>query len=536
MENNISEYDLLNMLDSSQMDYYKEDLLNFIKCASCKKIMIEPLFCSKCQLYICSKCNVNCKNTKCQTPRHLKDYLDKIKFNCKSKEKGCQKSLSYSEIFAHFYNCEFNREENYNPEINLKKKINGSSNFVNLNFSQNETQNNYFNNNNKQSSLGVDFNKSIFFFDINQIDKNTKENDGNYNNSKNDIKTNIDEMIENRSFDLSKSTTNTIDILNTNNDLNYFNRGKYREDYEAFVADCFKCLKGKEQNNAEIIKKFFEEQVLEYDQRNKKIEILAQAEKELKKTLSQSNEKDLSSFDKHPEFLEIVEKKRELLRRKSNLELELMKKMNEINKFYSNDNSKCINSNSDLNNFPSLHESCSNADKKIEELNLMEHKLMKLIDESQPGLIPSYDPSNLKVCFKCKNDSAQVKKIICEECKIAFCENKCIKICAGEVCLKNKKYVCPKHNKECSLCLRHHYCNLCLKKCYYNNCNNFYCPTCYKRNEHQTRNSNISCKFFTCDRDNVNECIMSSLFCQSCEKRICKNCIQTEKDHFPYLK
>jgi len=166
----------------------------------------------------------------------------------------------------------------------------------------------------------------------------------------------------------------------------------------------------------------------------------------------------------------------------------------------------------------------------------LEQNLLKSIEEIEPGLISFENTINYDVCYICKDDNLQIKKVICEDCKVAFCENKCIKLCGGEVCQKNKKFACPLHNQECALCMKHNYCNLCQTKCYYNNCKNLFCPSCYRRNEHQTRNPTISCKFFTCERDNINDCIMTSLFCQTCEKRICKICIKNEKDHFPFLK
>lgn len=561
MESNLSEYDLINILEGSEIDY-KDDLLKLLKCASCKKLMIEPLFCPKCNLYICSKCNVNCKNIKAQTPRHLKDFLDKIKLKCKNKEKGCQKILNFSETFSHLSNCEFNvNNNNFISDIEIDGNFNNKNNHIDF---ESFAQNSFSNNNKIQSNLIDNSNRSIFFFNINQNDKNDfyQTNKNAYDNkSSNDLKivcftcndgrgfNTIDDLIQHRNSNSCKSNKNDdqneqINYGKTQNNNSNSNNINYREEYETHINNCLNSLKDTQQNNFEILNKFFFNYQKEYYDRNQKIETLAQIEKSLKNNKSNPSEKNLALSEKHPEIIELMEEKRALLRKKSTLEFELMKKLNELNKLYSS-NKINKNSNSPKNNKDEINiENKSNlfedskalCSSKIEELNSMEQKLIKLIDELQPGLIPSINTCNLNVCFKCKNENAQIKKIVCEECKVAFCENKCIKLCAGEICEKNKKFVCPKHNNECSLCLRHVYCNFCLKKCYYNNCKNFYCPPCYRRNEHQTRNPTISCKFFTCERDNFNDCILSSLFCQTCEKRICKNCIQNEKQHFPFLK
>ncbi len=388
----------------------------------------------------------------------------------------------------------------------------------------------------------------LFFFNFNQSNKDglcqKTKNDfdqKNSNNSKfmwlscNDGKRfdSIDELIEHRNSNLS----NPIEQQSNNNkDICI----RYKQEYDSYVNNCLKSLKDTDKNNFEFLNKFFLNFRNEYEDKKQKIETLSENEKTLKNNLHNQDEKSLAILENDSLIAEIMNYKRKLQMKKSNLEFELMNKLNELNNVSSiNHNNKAnniINNNIiDFNYSEDLEESSSKAQKKIEELNFMEQKLIKLIEELEPGLIPSFNSQNFNVCFKCKDNSKRVKKIICGECEVAYCEKTCIKICAGEICQKNNKFVCPKHNNECSLCLRHHYCNSCLKKCYYNNCRNLYCPPCYKKNEHQTRNPTISCKFFTCERDNITDCIMSSLYCQSCEKRICKNCIQNDKDHFPFF-
>ena len=134
-------------------------------------------------------------------------------------------------------------------------------------------------------------------------------------------------------------------------------------------------------------------------------------------------------------------------------------------------------------------------------------------------------------CTTCENDQTGIKKYFCQNCRGKFCVDKCSKQC--KTCTK---FICPKDSKECKLCHKIIYCEACQKKCFYQGCTNTFCPECYKKNEHQARNSNTNCKFFTCERDQICDCLMTSMFCSKCEKRLCNNCLMKDKDHFPFLK
>ena len=68
----------------------------------------------------------------------------------------------------------------------------------------------------------------------------------------------------------------------------------------------------------------------------------------------------------------------------------------------------------------------------------MEQKLIKLIDEIEPGIIPLENTVNYNICYECKDKNIGIKKIKCEECEAAFCEDKCIKLCLGRRMHKNK--------------------------------------------------------------------------------------------------
>jgi hypothetical protein len=136
-------------------------------------------------------------------------------------------------------------------------------------------------------------------------------------------------------------------------------------------------------------------------------------------------------------------------------------------------------------------------------------------------------------CSSCGSDETTTKKYFCPNCRGKFCVGKCVQQCKGPNC---QKYICPKDNKKCNLCHKLNYCDSCQKKCFFLNCNNSFCPECYKKNEHQARNQNINCKFFTCEKDAICDCLMTSLFCPKCEKRLCNKCLMNDLEHFPFLK
>ena len=59
-----------------------------------------------------------------------------------------------------------------------------------------------------------------------------------------------------------------------------------------------------------------------------------------------------------------------------------------------------------------------------------------------------------------------------------------------------------------------------------------FCPDCYKKNSHQQRNGVNPCNFFTCDVHKEKCCLMTTIFCGKCERRLCNTCIFNDKEHF----
>ena len=80
-------------------------------------------------------------------------------------------------------------------------------------------------------------------------------------------------------------------------------------------------------------------------------------------------------------------------------------------------------------------------------------------------------------------------------------------------------------NGSCKICNRPKAGKLMLYKCYSDFCNNIFCQDCYSRNNYQTRAASCKCSYFDCESCSRKKiCIMSTIFCNSCEKRICNQC------------
>ena len=92
----------------------------------------------------------------------------------------------------------------------------------------------------------------------------------------------------------------------------------------------------------------------------------------------------------------------------------------------------------------------------------------------------------------------------------------------NELKLKEKETL---ENAKCRMCKRTKTNKLNLLHCYSDYCSNIFCQDCYNRNYYQTRASNIKCNYFDCDSCGSKKlCIMSTIFCPSCEKRVCYEC------------
>lgn len=138
---------------------------------------------------------------------------------------------------------------------------------------------------------------------------------------------------------------------------------------------------------------------------------------------------------------------------------------------------------------------------------------------------------NFNSCFKCSGKS-QINS--CISCKKPICQN-----CTGKCKNKNPSHhsintYCEDCLKVCSLCGINILCLSCSKKCFNKNCNFYFCLICSEKNKHQQRPENANCKFYNCESCNSDGCcIMATIYCNSCDKRVCRNCLK--KSHLKHL-
>jgi len=456
MEKNLSEYKLLIMLENTDFKY-KEILLEFLKCKMCKVIMQEPTFCWKCNFYICLNCNKkNCNDFKLQTPRHLKEFLEKTKLNCLNYSQGCNKISNYIEMRIHINSCQYNNINNiehlhkefvydfankskgitYDPieDVNSSLYENSSSVFL---FDQKEKfmlnhkkENNDINSNN----IHINQNVNMFCFYC---------NDG-----KEFI--NINELFEHWNSNFCKKPYKPNEII----DKSFH----YKEEYESYRNECLHNLNNIKKKNFEILNRFFTSLDKEYGEKEQKINVLEENEKKLKINLNLLNEGSVKNLENYPEIKELQINKNELNNKKKKIEIELSKKTNQLNQLTSysiendilNNNINFLNKKSKINNINQNKAEnkidiieLNEIDKSIKfdnlnELNSMEQKLIKLIDEIEPGIIPLENTVNYNICYESNDKNMGIKKIKCEEYEAAFCEDKCIKLCLGRRMHKNK--------------------------------------------------------------------------------------------------
>ena len=81
-----------------------ESLKEYIICPKCKKIILEPVMCSKCENHFCkkcidkkNKCPNGCKKVKLNDSK--KNFIKKLKFKC---IRGCGTEIPYDDITDHY--------------------------------------------------------------------------------------------------------------------------------------------------------------------------------------------------------------------------------------------------------------------------------------------------------------------------------------------------------------------------------------------------------------------------------------------------
>ena len=133
-------------------------------------------------------------------------------------------------------------------------------------------------------------------------------------------------------------------------------------------------------------------------------------------------------------------------------------------------------------------------------------------------------------CARCKGNTEGMFK--CSDCGKQSCIETCASTCQGENCQNGGVLLCSCQVSPCGLCRKVRYCLDCVKKCFYSECNNVFCPPCFKTNSHQLRLKNKACNFFKCPNDDKSVCILTTAFCKKCNKRLCNDCVFNDQpDH-----
>jgi uncharacterized C2H2 Zn-finger protein len=534
MENRLSEknlssnvIDLIDPSDKSKIDEY----LLVLKCHKCHEVKLEPKQCLSCGQNICDKCKT-CNHQLTQS-RHMKALLDTLTFKCKNHSKGCNNIVKYSDLKQHLSTCSYNIKEEkifdraYTSSSNSSNLINSSLSLNSLNSSKNFNSSlmpsNIFNDINKSASQS---NNDFSFLTSDKI-FNTKINDY---EGKIGVKCPKCEMaffnrkefishFKNCHQDMSRSEISNFSILPGTSDRSIISsRINSKEEILSIplIQDFYESHQSVQKKFGEFIFNKIEENKIISLKWLQKFENTLNSKKQNMTNYEIQIQKYNSGSDDYlredPELNAILEEESKLLEEKKILVEKFNKKLNDLIKLGEN-NEKLLK---------------EELEKYRSELIILEIE-EKWAREDLESTIFINDFGDK--CTKCGNEEPAVKKYFCQNCRGKFCVDLCSKKCKS--C---DKFLCPKDGKECKLCHKITYCETCQKKCFYSGCNNAFCPECYKKNEHQARNSNTNCKFFTCEKDQICDCLMTSMFCGKCEKRLCNKCLHKDKEHFTFLK
>jgi len=463
------------ILDSERIKI--DEYLPFLKCSNCFEYMLDPKYCMQCGRHICDTCLKKTCNHPANISRHFKLILDNLTFSCKYSKYGCMEKIKFLDLKSHNQRCEYARSDSI-QFLKLEKKkssIYSLNDYVVRNDDESYKANSFYNLKClKCNQIFPD--KEHFVYHLSSCYE--KKDDENSNESKERL--------------LKEFRENVNKYLDGN--FNYWKQTNLE-----WIE------------NLKLVNLDFENS---YEKNRGKINDLV---------LSISNYLANGYINSDLEYVQLLELEKNLTEKKN----ELMKRQEEKVR--------------ELNEKQSFLE--NNIQNKIEQykksLNEIETQKLIICEELKKKgnfqIISDLSESSLSNCSHCGNSDDKIKKLFCNNCRKKFCENKCVNICKGNICNQNGIIVCPNCSSSCGLCRKYNYCDNCKRKCFYNLCNNRFCPECYKKNEHQARNPNINCKFFTCEIDNRCDCLMTSLFCNKCEKRMCSNCSIKHTNHFPFL-
>ena len=155
--------------------------------------------------------------------------------------------------------------------------------------------------------------------------------------------------------------------------------------------------------------------------------------------------------------------------------------------------------------------------------HIIDFDLPKSIDESISSIkVLEKEPINIikkvkGICQICLKESDSI--ITCNNCNKNLCP--CCQLkCRNE--LSSENYYCYNCFSQCSICGSRS-CNKCIKHCFNPKCQNLFCPSCYKKNQHQERAMGDECHIFRCELcDKEDICIMQTV--NHIDTRMCLDC------------
>lgn len=493
---------LINPLEK----YKIEEYLIYLKCSKCLDLMLEPKTCITCSKVLCSKCHKSNCNHPLITSRHIKSILENMYFKCKYNKDGCIATMNYLGLKRHAEACEF------------FKKNERSMDMVNRSIALNNTTEEKPKSSIKELapvsiSQKMNYSPANISFSCECGEKfNTSNSDCKkiYLNHKREcmlLKTNNNQEENVNKLDAKSKKCLVDDFLE--------NLKRVKETYIEVSSQKDKFYIDQLKNNIEILNKNF----------NDKSDKISNMETELNNHLQIPNHNKCKVPDKilknDDEYQRLESQKAKLTSAKEKLEQEYLRLTNNALELQQKGEN-------DLNKLAEIYR------RQLYQYDLEEQWIKEEIANYNPELLYSAFLGG-DGCSKCHDGNPKQKKFFCQECRKRYCAGKCAKVCKTPACLKISKFICPMCYPPCGLCRRNQYCDTCRVRCFYENCKNRFCPECFKRNSHQSREKNIDCKFFSCERCSACDCLMSYLFCQKCDKRLCNNCVFTEKKHFPFL-
>ena len=304
-------------------------------------------------------------------------------------------------------------------------------------------------------------------------------------------------------------------------------------------------------NKVETLKNLNSDRILLIEELTEKLNKIASIDESLTLEFENNRKQMLSDYDLKMSINNI-----NIQFYETNCYLNIIKSTNKDILSDSEIKSEIVNSNifdSQIGSINLANHSNKNSDfdfgKKQHELN--KFKVIFKRDKVMKVKIANYDynleeyrnlTNNEVNCLCRKEDSPKT----CESCSTKYCIS--CKAFDLNTLLENKKTSkkttviscncfdrsnsCKDCTVECSSCEKR-LCGQCYFKCYFEGCSNIYCQRCIELNKHQIRPKNSDCIFSKCkDCNETIKCIMSSVLCSKCDKRICSKCfIVNHDDH-----